>query len=390
MPPAPPRLLAAAACAAALLGAALGAAPAAAPNVTATGDPVTVWAAVDTLHKCGFIDVPDIPARAFRDPAAGVVRYVVGSTNYHHMSGPDLLNVTRECYAAWNETDDPNPANFAGDEFLDSTVAFANGTVWSLVHTEYPGNVYHNCTGPAYPHCWTVTIGLAVSHDFGATWAHARPPPGHLVAAVPYGYNQSQLAYGWGDPSNIVLRDDGFYYAAIWNRNQVGLQAPGVCMMRTADLSDPASWRAWNGATFSVPFASPYTMAPGTEADHVCTVTNLPGCPLGGMSWSTWLRKYVATMDCSLQGGEQFYIATSDDLITWSVPQPFYNQHNLPVNASKMVTSMSYPTFLDASSDPADLNFNSIGRTPLLTWVSIGHSPYTDGRRLWATPMQFD
>jgi hypothetical protein len=80
-----------------------------------------------------------------------------------------------------------------------------------------------------YPYCWTVTIGLAISHDFGDTWAHAKPPPHHLVAAVPYKYTQNQLAYGWGDPSNILKHPkDGYYYAAIWNRNQVGLQAsPG-------------------------------------------------------------------------------------------------------------------------------------------------------------------
>ena len=376
----------------ALLAAALAAVArgGAGPNITAAGPPVTVWAAVDTLHKCGFIDVPDIPARAFRDAAAGVVRYIVGSTSYHRMSGPSLLNVSRECAAAWNETADPDPAHFAGDEFLDSPVAFANGTVYALVHTEFPGNVYHNCTGPAYPHCWTVTIGLAVSRDSGATWAHARPPPGHLVAAVPYGYNESQLAYGWGDPSNILRRDDGFYYAAIWNRNQVGLQAPGVCVMRTADLSDPASWRAWNGAAFAVSFVSPYTMAPGTEAEHVCAVTNLPSCPIGGWAWSSWLNKYIATLDCSLQAGSQFYFALSDDLITWSALTPFYSNKDLPKNASAMVTSMSYPAFLDPSADAADANFQTIGRTPLLSWVSIGHSPYTDGRRLWMTPMQFD
>ena len=90
----------------------------------------------------------------------------------------------------------------------------------ALVHTEYPGGVY-NLSGPSppecaglapdgsgkaknYPYCWTVTIGLAVSHDFGTTWQHARPPPHHLVAAVPYKYTANQLAYGWGDPSNIM------------------------------------------------------------------------------------------------------------------------------------------------------------------------------------------
>jgi len=245
--------------------------------------------------------------------------------------------------------------------------------------------VYGNCTGPAYPFCWTVTIGLAVSHDAGATWAHARPPPAHLVAAVPYGYNASQLASGWGDPSNIV-RDprDGFYYAAVWNRNVVGLQAPGVCIMRTADVSDPAAWRAWGGARYDVAFASPYTMVPGTEAAHVCIVTDLPNCPVGGLSFSPSLNAYIATMDCSLQGGAHFYAATSVDLIHWSAPVTLYEKSDLPPAAAKNVTSMSYPTFMDAAT--GDANFGTIGAAPYLFWVSIGHSPYTDGRRLWATP----
>ena len=61
---------------------------------------------------------------------------VVGSTAYHHMSGPSVLNQTRECAIAFNATKDPNPAHFAANEFLDSTIAFENGTVVSLVHTE--------------------------------------------------------------------------------------------------------------------------------------------------------------------------------------------------------------------------------------------------------------
>ena len=391
-----PRLLALTT--AAISAAAAAAAAAASVNITAAGSPAVVWAAVDTLHKCGFIDVPDIPARFFVDNT-GLTHAVCGSTTFRRMDGPSLLNLTRNCTAAWNETANPDPSQFDGDEFLDSTHAFDNGTVVALVHTEYPGNVYHNCSASAgaesYPTCWTVTIGLAISHDFGVTWAHARPPPNHLVAAVPYAYNQSQLAYGWGDPSNIVqgqgAADSAFFYAAVWNRNQVGLQAPGVCIMRTADLTDPAAWRAWSGSAFDVAFADPYTLPPGDEAAHVCAVTNLPGCPLGGIAWSRFLGAYVATMDCSLQGGEQFYFATSADLLVWSSPQPFYNQRDLPANVSSVVTSMSYPAIVDLGSPGAgDRNFMTIeGDTALLTWVSIGHSPYTDGRRLWATPIKF-
>jgi hypothetical protein len=31
-------------------------------------------------------------------------------------------------------------------------------------------------------------------------------------------------------------------------------------MMRTNDLMDPASWRAWNGSDYSVSFVSPYDL----------------------------------------------------------------------------------------------------------------------------------
>jgi hypothetical protein len=351
-----------------------------------------VWAAVDSLHRCKTLDVPDIPVRAFK-AAPGLVRMIEGSTNYHVMDGPSLLSVNRSCAVAFNETGDPDPSHFAGDEFLDSPMpaSSGNGTVYALVHTEFPGNVYGNCSGPAYPRCWTVTIGLAVSHDAGLTWAHARPPPAHLVAAVPYGYNQTQLAYGWGDPSNVLLNPkDGLHYAAVWNRNQVGLQAPGVCIMRTADITDPSSWRAWGGASYNVTFVSPYTLEPGTEGEHVCTVTNLPGCPLGSMVWSTYLGCFVATLDCSLQSGSQFYLATSDDLIEWSTPVPLYSSRDLPSNVSSLVTAMTYPAFLDPdSAAAADDAFGTIGQAPSLFWVSIGHSPYTDGRRVWATPAVF-
>ena len=387
-----------------------------ADNITlvASGPPVDVWAAVETLRKCHDIDVPDIPARAFNDDK-GLTHMIVGATGAHTMVGPSILNQTRQCEYSWNQTADPNPADFAGDEFMDSPIAFANGTVVALVHTEYPGGVYNN-TGPSppecaglapdgsgkaknYPYCWTVTIGLAVSHDWGLTWSHARPPPHHLVAAVPYKYTQNQLAYGWGDPSNILKHPtDGFYYAAIWNRNQVGLQAPGLAMMRTNDLMDPASWRCWDGKAYTRSFASPYTLEPGTEAEHVCEVTNLPagtcvpikgktrGCQAAGLSWSTYLEQFVVTLGC----GDSFKWATSSDLIEWSAPTVMDVMHLMPPNASKMVRAMNYPTFMDPlAPSMGDNTYSVIGQHPYLFWASIGHSPDTDGRHQWATPFTF-
>eukprot|EP01051_Picozoa_sp_SAG22_P011813 SAG22_NODE_1170_length_5261_cov_96.345796_4_plen_414_part_00 len=357
--------------------------------------------------------VPDIPARCFVKGSAsdGGVQMIVGSTSYFPMSGPSPLNQTRSCKCSFNKTADGNPAHFDADEYPDSPIAFDNGTVVALVHTEFPGNKFNMsggpnepyCTGPGYPNCWAVGIGLVISHDWGATFAHVLPPPHHLVAAVPYKYRQDQLASGWGDPSNIILHPtDGHYYAAIWNRHQVGLQAPGICMMRTNHLLDPASWRAWDGKAYTKAFANPYTLEVGTEADHVCTVTNLPagsvedGCAAHGLSWSEYLQQFVVTLGCDQARTPVFKYAVSDDLIVWSNASTLMTMaqaKNLsrfgPGGQSTMVhNGINYPTFIDPASK--DRNFGVIGQRPYLFWVSKGDNPEDIGRHLLATPFTFE
>jgi hypothetical protein len=260
------------------------------PSIEIIGDPIPIWSAVDTWKKCHLIDVPDTPARAcigmkntnnrFTPTIETNIQMICRAVGYHEMHGPSLFNQTRSCRIAWNATKDPDPSQFAGNEFLDAPFLLnVNGMLVALIHTEYPGNNYNACNVRShgdwehehdltrskrirqisrqqrkqhrnhqplrYPTCWTVTIGLAISHDFGYTWQHIAEPPFHLVAAVPYTYHQEYSAYGWGDPSNIV-QHDGHFYATMWNRNQVGKQPPGICVMRTNNLLAPKLWSGWN------------------------------------------------------------------------------------------------------------------------------------------------
>ena len=381
-------------------------------SLTITGDPIQVWASIDSYHKCNYqIDVPDIPTRAYAikgsNNSPSKIRMIQGSTNFHPMTGPSLFNVTRSCDVYWNKTANPDPVMYAANEFLDSTFAFGNETVISLCHTEYPGNRYDNCpTGPkSYPYCWTVSVGLMISYDYGTTWQHARPPPQHLVAAVPYQYIASQRASGWGDPTNIVYHhEDGYYYVAMWNRNPVGLQPPGICMMRTQSLLEPSSWRGWNGSHFSVSFASPYNnrLVDKEEAwnvsDHICTVLDVEEstldqtqCSPFGLVWSSELKVFLMTWGC-LSGYGSFYMTTSSDLIHWSLnpPHPFYNASLLPPDVSKLVTSLHYPSIMDATAPAtfADNNYFTIGNNPHLFWVSFGHNVYLDGSSVFATPIR--
>ena len=90
-------------------------------------------------------------------------------------------------------------------------------------------------------------------------------------------------------------------------------------------------------------------------------------------------------------GKTEFMVATSEDLITWSNATVLYSPKDLPANVSRLVTGMQYPSLMDPSAPflYGDRNYATIGREAYLYWVSIGHSPYTDGRNLWATKMSF-
>ena len=56
----------------------------------------------------------------------------------------------------------------------------------------------------------------------------------------------------------------------------VGAQKGGQCLLRTRDITDPGSWRAWNGSAFSVAINISAEIAPVSNPDaHTCTVINL-------------------------------------------------------------------------------------------------------------------
>jgi hypothetical protein len=187
----------------------------------------------------------------------------------------------------------------------------------------------------------------------------------------------------------------------MYNRNPIGKQSPGICIARSSNLLDPKSWRGWNGSHFSIQFIDPYRTVKYRPEDHLCETINILGlsktdCNIFGIVWSVDWKKFVATVGCI--GGEQrraFYFATSNDLIHWGDDEAkvLYNQSiDLPPDISSQTTSFNYPAFLDptAYSNYNDPNFYTIGKRPYLLWTGLGHSPYTDGRHLWATPMELE
>ena len=120
-------------------------------------------------------------------------------------------------------------------------------------------------------------------------------------------------------------------------------------------------------------------LAPGSEGAHICAVVpSLPSCPLGSIVWSAALQAFLATSDCSLQAGAQFYVAASADLLTWSAPARLYGRGDLPANVSSEVTAMAYPVLLDVAAPDAG------GRRRALITGGAGYVGSLLGRRLAA------
>lgn len=342
--------------------------------------------------RCGTLNIPDLPVRAFRD-AEGMVQLMLSHPSTYRMIGADFDNLAVDCAPVAKSAYLEDPAMFAESEWIAAPYTEDGVTVYALVHNEYQGHAQagDQCPSGEYFSCWYNSVTLAVSRDGGASYGHVAPPPGHFVAGLPEIYHPDGGVYGVFSPSNIIERD-GFYYAFVKVQNYI-LEDQHTCLMRTDDLSDPAGWRFWNGADFSGVFLDIYSQ-PDADKRHA-------RCPRlaydeiaqmhEGIVWNSVIEKYVLvgtssdpTLDSNPHG---FFYAVSDDLIHWQrrellleVPLPW------TVDDPNEVVYL-YPALIDHTSDSR--NFETTGAGPHLYFTRHnGGQPSLD-RDLVRVPVRF-
>src|SRR3712207_6655656 len=224
---------------------------------------------------------------------------------------------------------DPDPAEFNDREWLHSTYTPDGEKVFALVHNEYQGHTHPGrCPSGEYLECWYNAVTLAVSTDGGASFEHAQPPT-HLVASIPYQYAPDSGPAGVFQPSNIVHNAAHGYYYALIRMQRYRTQPQGTCLMRTTDLADPGSWRAWDGSGFNVRFVNPYLEPDEPEEDHVCRPVSYEEIQLmvESLTFNTYLDRYLLVGTAGRPGrvGETasgIYYSTSEDLIHWTPRRP--------------------------------------------------------------------
>ncbi|HEU0303354.1 MAG TPA: hypothetical protein VFR32_02110 [Gaiellaceae bacterium] len=359
------------------------------PNATiaVTGEPEVVfdW----TTDRCDEVDIPDAPARVFRD-SQGRLQLIASHHMARRMIGTDLDDMARDCRVVLPSHRNPRPQAFDDNEFLMAPYTLDGQTIHALVHMEYHGQDHGRAQCPSGSNgaCWYDAITLAKSGDGGATYVHAAPPS-HVVAAPPWEYRPDNSGFGYFGLSNIVRNaDDGFYYAMIALVMPFAYTGGGVCLIRTPTLDRPDTWRFWNGTTFAGRFVNPY-VDPVRALDSRCK--GIFPFAAWTLSWNTYLGRWLVIGDSTRTGTEgAFFLSMSSDLVHWSAPQPFLKTEIGGTYECGDTGPTAYASFIDPSS-PAR-NFDVTGKRGWLYYTQFNppncRDPGTYDRDLVRIPIE--
>jgi hypothetical protein len=365
------------------------------PIITGALDGSRTAIFVTPQDSCNQNDVPDAMARAFRD-YQGTIHFSTASSQLFPSLGPTLETVQHTCKTAFSSANDPNPADFNDQVWVDSFYTFDGKNIAGLGHTEYhgwaiPGECHLNHGNQYGGDCEYDADTYHFSNDGGY---HFNTPkvPENFLAGVPYKYAIDDGPSGYSVDSNIVELN-GWYYAVTtswtWPRNCSGNSGPHRCItsggapIRTQNVFDPTSWRSWDGTDFSMSFVDPYLGPVPHPLQHVFT-------PVPYMGFVNGLNVYqvngqdvaVATLwdywDDEL-GTPGLYFTTSTDVINWTTPTLVVTLQDLLSEDPKGNWLYAYFSLIDPKSP--DLNFAIVGDHPYLYYVRLDNN--SSGRVLY-------
>ncbi len=331
-----------------------------------------------SVSNCNTIDIPDVPARAFRD-ASGKINLIASHYTTWRMTGSTFDNLVKDCSPTMTSHDGTDPSDFNNKEWIMAPYTTDGVNIHAMVHNEF-------VPCPTWNNCWYNSITYASSSDSGKTYTHTMAPS-NLVAASPYKdtYPATHTPFGFFGGSNIIKKD-GYYYKMVQIEAHL-LQDWGTGLLRTNNLSDPASWRGWDGSGFNVQFVNPYTETGYNIAEKILAPVDREhiGKMCASLTYNTYLSKYMVVdyTNGDYNGSTNqygFYFAVSEDLIHWS-PRQFI----MAAPSSWAVGGLYYPSLIDHAD--TSRNFEQCGQTPYLYYTKWNSGTYD--RDLLRIQLQF-
>jgi len=311
-------------------------------------------------ERCDDADIPDLPARAFRD-VHGQVDLIATHYLDRRFGGRDFSHLRHPYGLIMRSNENPDPAAFDDKGWISATWTADGRRVYALVHDEYQGDA-HGCGGGYLP-CWYNAITLAVSTNGGATYL---APRRRLIASIPFPFSPGGGPAGIFEPTNIVRNSrDGYLYAIVHQEIQ-GSNAAS-CLIRTRTPGIASSWRAWSGGTsFTTTFVNPYAGPVADPAAHLCRdVGPAPGFNGSSLSYNTVARQWLRV----LASGDGFYYSLSPDLIRWTLPVQFFNRPWMGAWQCGQQDPVAYPSLIDPAS--SSRNFDTSGAKAYLYYTQF-------------------
>jgi hypothetical protein len=340
-----------------------------------------------TMDRCEELDLPDLPTRMVRAENGSLVYFAGNAPRFYASRGADFDSLRRDCsQPVLVSADRRTPDSYENWEWI--WTVYRIGSTWhALVHNEYHDTFAATCDpgnpSPSNP-CWYNSVTHAVSTDGGHTFTKPLAPA-HVIAPAlevwtpPPVPPTGRFFIGYaGGP--VIRHADGHYYALVaLNTDATGPTYNHVCAIRTTNLDDPMSWRAWDGHDFTLSMESPYvTGRPGTACPSLLHMTSY-----ASLTYSTYLQRYIGLgntytyIDGRAVCG--FYMQLSSDMVHWSreilVAEAILQGCPADPGAPGVLEPVEviFPTFIDHADTSA--NFENIGRTPYLYYVRINAAP---------------
>ena len=351
----------------------------------------------DTVKNgCDPIDGPDLPAHATRRADGSLMLFAVQGPRNYAMTGPTFAALVRNCHPVLVSDENPVASSFRGRAWIAAPYRIGN-IIHALLHNEFYDQTNPLCNaGPAsFNPCWYNAVTYAASIDDGATFV-LPPYPKHLVAPParrwdPLDPIARSQPYGNFSPSNIIRRLDGYYYTLYFTIPDPHLPwERGLCIMRTRDLADASTWRAWDGFDYSLSMPDPYTLSQPAPA---CKIV-VEGGTQPSVTYNTYLQQFllVTALAMGTSGNAEcgHFYALSPDLIHWTSFKLFRpalqlfppcNKPNGTGNAGAEV----YSSIIDHVSE--SINFEESGQTPYIYYTRFTSDTSLAPRQLIRQPI---
>ena len=350
----------------------LGAAPAVAAEpplaaLTLVGPPQTIF---DTKKDaCDGNDQPDAPLRLFRDAEGKLAGFGLHYVN-RALRGDTLAGLKIDCRVVLASGSRGDPAAYDDKSWITATWTDDGQRVAALVHHEFQAQAHPGrCRFPDYMRCWFNTVLQVGSSDGGANFPRPKVP--QVVASAPFGQETGQGRHrGFFNPSNIVA-DGRHRYVFAATTGWYG-QPSGACLLRSDDPFDPASWRAFDGAGFTIRYPDPYRTKDAKVAP--CRTIEPFPAPVGSVTRHRATGAWIAVFQASAEGERfpkaGFYVTSSRDLLTWDTPRLLLAGQTLyddPCRSGGRL--IAYPSLIDEEAQGR--NFDDVGDQAWLTFTTL-------------------